>query len=184
MTNKWLLNIGLMYFSSWDDRVCFCFFNLQDQSFGLNAIWFWRTSPFSYKRLWNMLANRLEEQTEGLLYGGDRLCVRVPLEWRQICYSLFHAVAARLCASIALISTRKLVLDVHKVGTRPLLVKHVISMHIRVWGPGRNILCFSLPFSVQRCCFSASIFTVVFVTLDLYSLLFCIKMKSWNTKYL
>lgn len=87
--------------------------------------------------------------------------------------------AARLCASIALISTRKLVLDLHKVGTCPVLVKHcVILMHISVWGPGRNILCFFfLPFSVQRC-FSASISTVFFVSLDLYSLLFCIKMKS------
>lgn len=144
-----------------------------------------------------MLANRLQEQTEGLLYGVvdsasghhsppvslplDLLYLPVHTEKSglsalkanlhdvsrssEICYLLLQAVAARLCASIALISTRKLVLDLHKVGTCPVLVKHcVILMHISVRGPGRNILCFFLPlFSVQSCVF-----------LPPFSLLFCL----------
>lgn len=102
---------------------------------------------------------------------------------REICYLLFQVAAARLCASIALISTRKLVVDLHKVGTCSVLVKCcVIWMHISGWGPGRNILCFSSCFQCRdvfclhfHCCF---------VSLDLYSLLFCTKNEKWNTKYL
>lgn len=97
---------------------------------------------------------------------------------REICYLLLQMVAARLCASIALISTRKLVVDLHKVGTCPVLVKRcAILMHISVWGPGRNILCFFSRF-LYRAVFFCLHFHCYFVSLDLYSLLFCIKMKS------